>query len=257
MIMNNRVLPLPAPALRRLIEGMPKTELHLHLDGSLRVDTALDLARQRGLDLPHTYVGMFAALVAPKKHGSQAGLLKAFDLPVLLMQDGEALERVTRELVISKAGDNVRYMEIRWAPALHTRKGLSLDEVIKAVCEGAKNGAQLTGTTVRLIAVAVRSHEPSLNVTVAESALKYRDSGVVGFDLAGLEEQFPDPLLHKKAFEAARTGGLRLTVHAGEIPGQSIWLRQALELKPERIAHGVNATEDNILIATFLFILIK
>ncbi|MGH2475369.1 MAG: hypothetical protein ACRDIL_08875, partial [Candidatus Limnocylindrales bacterium] len=102
-----------ARARRRLLETMPKAELHLHLDGSLRVDTALELARTRGVDAPRDWTTMSAALIAPMPCTTQAELLDAFDLPIALMQDAEALDRVTRELVEAKAADNVRYVEIR------------------------------------------------------------------------------------------------------------------------------------------------
>src|SRR5215203_3956283 len=100
--------------LRALVRAMPKAELHLHLDGSLRIDTALDLARTRGIDAPTDWTGMSAALVGAMPSTSQAELLKAFDLPIALMQDTEALERIAAELVETKAAENVRYIEIRW-----------------------------------------------------------------------------------------------------------------------------------------------
>src|SRR6478736_6490882 len=105
---------LAGPPLRRLLEAMPKAELHLHLDGSLRVDTAIELARTRGIDAPREWAGMSSALIAPMPCASQAELLRAFDLPIALMQDAEALERITAELVQTKAADGVRYVEIRW-----------------------------------------------------------------------------------------------------------------------------------------------
>src|SRR3712207_529290 len=120
------------PVLRRLVEAMPKAELHLHLDGSLRIDTALELASSRGVEAPRTWAGMYRALVAPEHGASQAELLRAFDLPIALMQDAEALERITAELVEAKAADRVRYVEIRWGPLLHTSRGLSLDDGIAA-----------------------------------------------------------------------------------------------------------------------------
>jgi adenosine deaminase len=95
-------------ARRRLIEAMPKAELHLHLDGSLRVDTALELARTRGVDAPADWTAMSAALIAPMPCADQAELLRAFDLPIALMQDAEALERIASELVETKAADGVR-----------------------------------------------------------------------------------------------------------------------------------------------------
>src|SRR5688572_22330269 len=113
---------LDIAARRRLIAALPKAELHLHLDGSLRVDTALELARTRGVDAPGDWLGMSRALIAPMPCTTQAELLDAFDLPIALMQDAEALERIAAELVETKAADRVRYVEIRWGPALHSRK---------------------------------------------------------------------------------------------------------------------------------------
>jgi adenosine deaminase len=225
---------------------MPKAELHLHLDGSLRVETALDLARTRGVDAPRDAEAMRAALVAPPHGASQAELLRAFDLPIALMQDAEALHRIAAELVESKAADGVRYVEIRWGPVLHGRRGLSLDAGMAAVAAGAAEAGARTGTTVRLICTALRSHDPDENVGLARAAARFLDQGLTGFDLAGPEAAFPDPLLHRAAFDAARADGLRITLHAGEWDGPA-QIRRALELRPDRIAHGAIAVEDPTL----------
>jgi adenosine deaminase len=235
--------PLEGRPLQRLIEAMPKAELHLHLDGSLRVDTALDLARTRGVDAPAGWAGMSAALIAPERTRDQAELLRAFDLPIALMQDAEALERIAAELVEAKAADSVRYVEIRWGPLLHVARGLSLADGIAAVCRGANDAAARTGTTVRLICTALRSHDPEDNVALAETASRFIGDGLTGWDLAGPEEAYPDPLDHARAYEAARAGGLRLTIHAGEWGGAG-QVRRALSVDPERIAHGPLAVED-------------
>ena len=238
----------PDAATMTLLEAMPKAELHLHLDGSVRIDTALELARTRGVDAPTTWRGMFDALVAPMPCRDQAELLRAFDLPIALMQDAEALERITAELVETKAAEGVRYVEIRWGPLLHVARGLSLEDGIDAVARGAEEAASRTGTVVRLIATALRSHDPADNVRLAEAAIRFRDRGLTGWDLAGPEAAFPDPLLHGDAFEAARAGGLRITVHAGEWSGPA-QVRRALEVDPERIAHGEPAADDPALVA--------
>ena len=235
-------------ATRRLLATLPKAELHLHLDGSLRVDTALDLARTRGVDAPADWLGMSAALVAPMPCASQAELLAAFDLPIALMQDAEALERITAELVETKAADGVRYVEIRWGPRLHVARGLSLADGIAAVCAGARAAAGRTGVVVRLIATALRSHDPAGNVELAETAARFIGDGLTGWDLAGPEERYPDPLDHRLAFDTARAGGLRITIHAGEWGGAA-QVRRALEVEPERIAHGPGAIDDPALMA--------
>ncbi|HEX8938767.1 MAG TPA: adenosine deaminase [Candidatus Limnocylindrales bacterium] len=235
-------------ALRDLLAAMPKAELHLHLDGGLRIETALELARSRGVDAPTTAAGMRAALVAPERCASQAELLRAFDLPIALLQDAEALERVAAELVDDKAADRVRYLEVRWAPALHTARGLGAAEVIEAVARGAADAARRTGTTLRLLCTAMRSHPPAANVRLAEVAAGCRHLGLAGFDLAGPEEAFPDPAAHRGAIEAARAGGLGITLHAGEWGGAA-QVRAALALNPARIAHGPGAVDDPALCA--------
>jgi adenosine deaminase len=238
-------------ALRATIAAMPKAELHLHLDGSLRIDTALELARTRGVDAPGDAAGMAAALIAPMPCADQAELLRAFDLPIALMQDAEALERITSELVETKAAEGVRYVEIRWGPLLHVAGGLRLDDGIAAVCTGARDAAARTGTVVRLICTALRSHDPAESVGLAAAAARFRDRGLTGFDLAGPEAAFPDPLVHAMAFEAARAGGLRITIHAGEWGGAA-QVRRALAVDPERIAHGPGAIDDPELCAELI-----
>jgi adenosine deaminase len=242
---------LAGAPLRRVIEAMPKAELHLHLDGSLRVDTAIELARTRGIDAPRDWAGMSAALIAPMPCADQAELLRAFDLPIALMQDAEALERIAAELVETKAADGVRYLEIRWGPLLHVAGGLALADGIAAVCRGAQDAAHRTGTIVRLISTALRSHEPEANLALAETAARFRDQGLVGWDLAGPEEAFPDPMVHAAAFDAAREGGLRITIHAGEWGGAA-QVRRALAVEPERIAHGPGSVDDPELCADLI-----
>lgn len=229
-----------------LLVRMPKAELHLHLDGSLRPQTALELARERGLDEGMDLHQMTRRLVAPPQTASQAELLKAFDLPIAIMQDAEAIERITHELVQDVASDGTRYLEIRWGPALHLAGGLDLRSSISAVVAGARSGAATSGVVVRLMAVAIRSHRPQLNLAVALEAAHFVADGLTGFDLAGGEEAFPDPLLHAGAFEAARAAGLGISIHAGEWGGAA-QVRRSLVVQPWRIAHGSRAVDDREL----------
>ncbi|MDQ3938445.1 MAG: adenosine deaminase [Chloroflexota bacterium] len=232
-----------------LLARMPKAELHLHLDGSVRPQTALQLARERGLDEGMDLAAVAARLRAPDQCRDQAELLEAFQLPIRLLQDREALERVTHELVEDAASDGTRYVEIRWAPALHVAGGLDLRQSIAAVVGGARSGAAAArGCTVRLIAVAMRSHPPQMSVAVAHEAARFIGDGLTGFDLAGPEAAYPDPLLHADAFAAARAEGLGITLHAGESGGAAqVW--RALEVGPARIAHGAPAADDPALTA--------
>jgi adenosine deaminase len=189
---------------------------------------------------------MAAALIAPMPCRDQAELLRAFDLPIALLQDAEALRQVTSELVEDKAADGVRYLEIRWGPLLHVAGGLPVSDGIAAVCAGAREAAERTGTVVRLICTAIRSHDPVANAELAATAAGFREEGLTGWDLAGPEAAFPDPLMHAAAFEVARAGGLRITLHAGEWGGAA-QVRRALALNPERIAHGPGAMDDPAL----------
>lgn len=236
-------------AVRRLVQAMPKAELHLHLDGSVRPATAIELAARYGIDAPRTFTGMFDSLVAPEHPGSQAELLKSFELPLRLMQHRDALARVTSDLVEDKVADRVRYMEIKWAPAFHCDAGLSIDEVMTTVAEAAAAAADRCGAVVRLTVVALRSADPAANVQLAHAAVAHRTVGVSGFDLAGFEAAHPDPTIHADAFEVARAGGLGLTVHAGELLDDGSLVRKALELRPHRIAHGASAVGDPALMA--------
>ena len=271
-----------APGLDALLRRMPKAELHLHLDGSLRPDTALELARERGLDEALDLAGMRARLRGPERALDQADLLRAFDLPIALLQDAESLQRVTSELVQDVAADGTRYVEIRWAPALHVARGLRLDDGIAAVVAGARDGvaavaadghdgpavagdgtgvppmagdghgrAAVDGApriAVRLIAVAMRIHEPSDNEAVARAAARFAGEWLTGFDLAGPEAAGADPVVHRGAIEIARGAGLGITVHAGEWGGAP-QVRRALDLHPSRIAHGSPAIDDPALVA--------
>ena len=239
---------LDPTTLRALVHAMPKAELHLHLDGSLRIDTALDLARRRGVDAPRTFAGMRAVLVGPEQSEDQAALLLAFDLPIALMQDADALERTAADLVEDKSAEHVRYAEIRWAPLLHTDRGLNGRQVVEAVARGAARAAAGRDIDVRLIATLMRSHAPERNLAfVRDLETGGIPDGLVAVDLAGQEARFPDPDLHRAAIDLARAIGLHVTLHAGEWGGAA-QVRRALVLDPERIAHGPLAIDDPDLV---------
>jgi adenosine deaminase len=229
-----------------VLRSLPKAELHLHLDGSLRPSTAVELAASAGLGL--TEADVRARTIAPAVCRDQADLLTYFDLPISLLQSRDALRRAARELVDDLAADGVRYAEIRWAPRLHLEGGLAVREVIGAVVDGlAEAGAGEPGRPlVGLLVTAMRSHPPGANVQLARIA---GEAGppVVGFDLAGPEAEYPAPP-HAAAFRAAEDAGLALTAHAGEVPGAE-HVRDVLGLGVRRIAHGVTTADDPELVA--------
>ncbi len=248
----------PTDRLMAWLAAMPKAELHLHLDGSLRPATALDLARTRDhgvagipLDVPTEIVAMRERLVAPARCLDQADLLRAFDLPIALLQDAEALGRASAELVEDVAAEGTAYAEIRWAPSLHLEQGLSLHDGISAVVRAGGRAAASSGIEVRFIAVALRTHAPETAVAVAEAALVSVDGGLTGFDIAGVERDAPDPGTFSRAIDVARAGGLGITCHAGEWGGPAqVW--RALRIDPWRIAHGAVAADDGALMAELI-----
>ena len=232
--------------LAETMRGLPKAELHLHLDGSMRPATAVDLAEGIGMPLTLDEAGL--RMIGPERCADQAELLTYFDLPIALLQTPEALERVTAELVDDLAEDGVRYAEIRWAPRLHLGRGLSVADVIAAVANGVAQRAATLGPAMPLVALvvtAMRSHPPAANVELARIAAE-AGHPVVGFDLAGPEAAYPAPP-HALAFATAREAGLALTAHAGEVAGAQR-VREALEFGVRRVAHGVTAIQDPELV---------
>ena len=173
--------------------------------------------------------------MAPASCPSQAAYIGYFDDAIAVLQTDEALERAALELCLDSAADGVDYLEVRWAPRLHLRNGLSIDEVIEAVLRG------LAFAPIRAVAIAcaMRNHSLEDNLELARRAASFAGRGLVGFDLAGDEARYP-AAPHAPAFEVARAAGLHLTCHAGEAgpPGS---VEEALGLGIERVAHGVTA----------------
>jgi adenosine deaminase len=222
---------------------LPKAELHQHLDGSVRPETAIELAAEAGTSM--TLDEAKSRLIGPPRCRDQAELLQFFDLPIALLQTAASLRRVTAELVASMADDGLTYAEIRWAPRLHLDGGLSVVGVMEAVATGVSEAASRLGPRtpfIGLIVTAMRSHPPAANVELARAAALFGPP-VIGFDLAGLEAEWPAPP-HAAAFRAAAEGGLALTAHAGEVPGPDR-IREALAFGVRRIAHGVTAAQDS------------
>jgi adenosine deaminase len=205
-----------------------KAELHSHLDGAVRPSTAADLARAIDLDF-----GRPLRMVAPADTPSQAAYIAYFDDAIAVLQTEAALERAALELGIDSAAENIDYLEVRWAPRLHLRRGLTVPQVIRAVLAG------LEAAPLQAVAIvcAMRHHSVEENIELAREAGMFAGRGVVGFDLAGDEVRFP-AARQRPAFEAARAAGLHLTCHAGEA-GKPKNVEDAIELGVERIAHGV------------------
>jgi len=177
-------------------------------------------------------------MVAPDDCPSQADYIKYFDPAIAVMQTAEALERIAYELCVDSAAENIDYLEVRWAPRLHLRDGLSVEQVIEAVLRG------LAAAPLEAVAIVsgMRQHRPEENLELAKTAGRFAGRGVVGFDLAGDEAHYP-ATPHRAAFEAAHAAGLHLTCHAGEA-GEPSNVEEALDLGVERVAHGVIGARD-------------
>ncbi len=222
---------------------LPKIELHCHLDCCVRLETAAELAQGMKIVVPQP---LRTALVAPELCNDLADYLSRVDLAVALMQTPESLTRVARELVEDFAADGVIYGEVRFAPQLHRRRGLTLQQVLDAVHAGLVEGQKDFKVRTGSILCCLR-HEPAeLSLEIAKLAVANPDK-VCALDLAGDEARYPGSP-HRAAFQLAREAGLRRTVHAGEAAGPAS-VREALdELFAERIGHGVRVEQDPELI---------
>ncbi|HEX8940591.1 MAG TPA: adenosine deaminase family protein, partial [Candidatus Limnocylindrales bacterium] len=225
------------------IRAAPKVLLHDHLDGGLRPATVVDLAAEQGYrDLPTTDPLELAAWFARGADRKSLELyLEGFTHTVAVMQTRDALVRVAAECAEDLAADGIVYAEVRFAPELHVEGGLTLDEVVEAVLEGFREGSAGRSITVATLVTAMRTAARSLEI--AELAIRHRDEGVVGFDIAGPEKGFP-PTRHLDAFHHIARENFHITIHAGESFGlPSIW--EALQwCGAERLGHGVRIVDD-------------
>jgi adenosine deaminase len=225
------------------IRRAPKVLLHDHLDGGVRPETIVDLAREGGYDgLPTTDpAGLRTWFADASDSGSLERYLETFNHTVAVMQSVEALERVAYECAEDLAKDGIVYAEVRYAPELHTSTGLSLEQVVEAVLEGFRRGGSEFGIRVGTLVTAMRHQARSMEI--AQLSVNYRDSGVVGFDIAGAEAGYP-PTRHLDAFEYLQRENSHFTIHAGEAFGlPSIW--QAIQwCGADRLGHGVRIIDD-------------
>ena len=228
---------------------LPKAELHVHLDGSLRPSTMLELAAERGVSLPASNADELAAFMLVSDAASLEDYLERFHVSLSVMQDAEAIERTMYELAEDHAAENVRYVEARFAPVLNTRGGLGPDEVLDAALAGMARAEADFDVRGAIIVCALRSLPPSSSSEMAELAVAYAGRGVCAFDVAGAEAGNP-VRDHLEALRTAEAGGLPITIHAGEGFG-AVSIRQAIELGGAgRIGHGTRLLEDPELLDT-------
>ncbi|MDH5672328.1 MAG: adenosine deaminase [Myxococcales bacterium] len=237
-------MPLPLS----VFEKLPKTDLHVHLDGSLRLKTILELAEEQGVKLPTEDPAELAdALVCGKHVGSLEAYLEAFKITLSVLQTREALFRAAYELAEDAARENVRYMEVRYSPMLHRQRGLRLVAVVESVLSGLRQAQEDHGIESNVIICGIRNISPELSLEMARLAVAYKNRGVVAFDLAGAEYDHPAKH-HREAFQLIRKNNINCTIHAGEAFGPES-IAQALHVcGAHRIGHGCRLREDGDLL---------
>jgi adenosine deaminase len=237
---------MPAPTYEE-IRRAPKVLLHDHLDGGLRPASIVELADAVGHPLPCTDAGELGQWFAQAADsGSLERYLETFAHTVAVTQTAEALHRVAAECALDLASDGVVYAEVRFAPEQHLERDLTLPEVVEAVLAGFASGsaaAAAAGTPIRVGTLLTAMRHAARSMEIAELAVRYRDKGVVGFDIAGAEAGYP-PTRHLDAFEYLQRENFHFTIHAGEAFGlPSIW--QAIQwCGADRLGHGVRIVDD-------------
>jgi adenosine deaminase len=231
-----------------VFQAIPKADLHVHLDGSLRLETILDLAERSGIRLPARDVEGLRDVIGCGRHfGSLVDYLKGFQITLQVMQTEAALERIAFELAEDAHLENVRYMEVRYSPMLHTDRGLKLTAVVEAVLEGLDRAAKTYGIASNVILCGIRNISPEHSYKMAELAVAYKGRGVVGFDLAGAEADNPAKD-HRDAFQLVRDNNINCTIHAGEAYGPAS-IAQAIHVcGAHRIGHGCRLIENGDLV---------
>ena len=243
--------PAPVEVTMELLKALPKTDLHCHLDGSMRLKTILELAEQQKVKILDGSVTDEKRLAEAIHMGgvckSLEEYLVAFDVTLSVLQTEDALYRAAYELAIDAAAENVRWLEVRYSPALHVEKGLKMTGIVEAVLEGLRTAKREVGIKSGVIICGIRHINPQTSIRLAELAVAYKNKGVIGFDLAGAEYDFPAKD-HKAAFQLILNNNVNCTCHAGEAYGpQSI--AQALHMNGvHRIGHGVRLREDGDLL---------
>ena len=231
-----------------LLHALPKTDLHCHLDGSLRLRTMLELAEEQGIRLPaDSEDGLAKSMKIGQRHGSLEEYLKGFDITLSVLQTEEALYRAAYELAIDAAAENCRLIEVRYAPVLHLQKGLKPTVVVEAVLEGLRAATRENGILAGVLVCGIRNMSPDTSLRLAELSVAYKNRGVLGFDLAGAEHGNPAKD-HQQAFQLILNNNINCTVHAGEAYGPPS-IAQALHYcGAHRIGHGVRLREDGDLL---------
>lgn len=231
---------------RSLLERLPKAELHCHLDGSVRPETLLDLGRAYGVPMPGDDAEAIRDHMVVRDAMNLEDYLSRFSTTLSVMQSSESIERIAYELAEDAWREGVWYLEVRFAPNLNTRDGLTSAGALEAAIKGLRRAERETGIVSRVLVCALRTLPPSSSLDMARLAVDFHGDGVVGFDLAGAESSNP-PSAHAGAFQHARSHGVACTCHAGEGDGAASVREAVHSCCVSRIGHGTRLIEDTAL----------
>ena len=228
----------------RIIRQLPKADIHCHLDGCLRPRTLLELADAQGVRLPTRRLPQLKRLLEAGKRTRNLGeYLKIFEITLSVLQERDALYRVAYELAEDAAAENVRHLEVRYSPLLHRKRRMAFETIVDAVNAGLTDAGREHRLSTGVILCGIRSLPPRSSILLAELAVAYKGRGVLGFDLAGQERDYPAKA-HARAFELVLRENVNCTVHAGEAFGPAS-IKQALHYcGAHRIGHGTRLRED-------------
>lgn len=228
---------------RERLRRLPKTDLHVHLDGSVRPQTLIELADERSVELPSRDPDAIRDYMHVQDARDLVDYLERFDITLSVMQDAEALERIAFELAEDAAAENVRYMEVRFSPVLNTQRGLSLGEAVAAPLRGLQRAQEEHDIRTGIIICGIRNMSPTTSMDLADLTVELKRKGVVAFDLAGAEYNNPAKM-HREAFYRVGNANVAATIHAGEAFGPES-IHQALHYcNANRIGHGTRLFED-------------
>ena len=231
---------------RDILRRLPKAELHCHLDGSVRPQTLLDLGTEYGVRMPRDTAAALAEFMRVTDARHLEDYLKRFEVTLSVMQTAPALDRIAFELAEDASREGVRYIEVRYAPVLNVRGGLTVDQAVEAAVRGLDRAKVQHGVTGRVIVCALRNNGTAESMELAELAVAYDGKGVVGFDLAGGEAGNPASA-HAEAFAYARRHDMACTCHAGEGDGAESVREAVHECGADRIGHATRLIEDESL----------
>jgi adenosine deaminase len=228
---------------RDAIRRLPKTDLHVHLDGSVRPQTLVELARQQGVSLPYDDPAALADHMHVQDGLDLIDYLTRFDVTLSVMQHADALERTAYELAEDAAAENVQYMEVRFSPVLHGLQGLKMQEAVEAPLRGLLRAEEEFGIHTGIIICGIRNMSPETSLGLADLTVQFKGRGVVAFDLAGAEYNNPAKM-HRESFYRVGNANVAATIHAGEAYGPES-IHQALHYcNANRIGHGTRLFED-------------